>query len=125
MKVIIDTQVYLWYINGEKKLTSASKSVFESYDTDRLISVASMWEIAIKNSIGKLPLKVPFQNLFHRQGYNYIQISDAALNLLHKLPYYKHRDPFDRMLAAQCLSENISIISSDSAFDLYGVNRIW
>ena len=94
----------------------------------RLASVASVWEMAIKISIGKLILKTGTLAEF-------IEISPNQIDLLPvvaedavrvgELPMAEHKDPFDRLIAAQCLRQNIRLVSDDAAFDAYGVQRVW
>jgi PIN domain nuclease of toxin-antitoxin system len=93
-----------------------------------LASVASLWEVAIKHSLGKLHLSQSFEELFpHHPSVNSIVLLAIRLDHLTRivsLPFH-HRDPFDRLLVAQALVEEIPILSGDDAFDDYGVERIW
>jgi PIN domain nuclease of toxin-antitoxin system len=108
-------------------LSKKAKDLLES-EVDLLISAACLWEIAIKFSIGKLTLPNSFGNFIPSQIYkNDIQILPVTLPHLEKvstLPFH-HKDPFDRLIIAQSIVENLPIISSDGAFDLYGIERIW
>ena len=97
-------------------------------EVERLFSIASIWEIAIKTSLGKLSFDKPLEQFLPEQ----IAANDARLldiSLSHalrvaNLPFH-HRDPFDRMIIAQSLTENVPILSDDKAFDAYGIKRIW
>jgi PIN domain nuclease of toxin-antitoxin system len=127
MSYLIDTQAFIWYALGDAQLSSKAKSIIESNDT-RLISIATIWEMGIKVNIGKLTFKVPFDELIQTElAFNQYELLPIELNhifQLSNLPHH-HRDPFDRILIAQAISENIPIVSIDVAFDSYNVNRIW
>lgn len=127
MKLLLDTHTFLWFIDDTPKLSAAAKKLLES-DVDLMISAASLWEIAIKVSIGKLTLTQPFQEFIpdqlNRNSVKLLAISIAHLALVSSLPFH-HRDPFDRLMVAQAISEQLSIVSVDDKFDLYGVNRLW
>ncbi len=92
-----------------------------------LESIASLWEIAVKLSVGKLIMDEPFEDLISRpieiSGFVYLDIARSHTVRVMELPFH-HRDPFDRMLAAQALVEDIPVISVDSTFDRYGVTRL-
>lgn len=126
-RVLLDTNAFLYFINDDPALGKTAKDLLES-ETDLLISVASLWEIAIKFSIGKLSLPSSFANFIPAQiRQNDIDILPVTLSHLEKistLPFH-HKDPFDRLIIAQSFVEVTSIVSSDAAFDLYGVERIW
>ena len=126
-RVLLDTNAFLYFINNDPVLGKTARDVLES-EVDLLISSVSLWEIAIKFSIGKLTLPDSFANFIPSQiQQNDIEILPVTLPYLEKvstLPFY-HKDPFDRLIIAQSLVDNLPITSSDSAFDLYGVKRIW
>ena len=90
--------------------------------------MANLWEMAIKVSLGKLILSVPFEELIPNEikinGINILNINFKHIKAVVNLPFY-HRDPFDRLLIAQSLVENISLLSQDSHFDKYKIRRIW
>ena len=96
--------------------------------TKKFLSVASLWEIAIKLSIGKLTLSAPFNVLIPRQlslnGFELLDIEIDHTAVVAVLPFH-HRDPFDRLLIAQAAVEKMSVISVDTAFDAYPVTRLW
>lgn len=127
MKLLIDTHTFLWFVNDDPRLSTSALALLES-DDSVLLSIASVWEIAIKVSIGKLTLPQPFEHFIQEQ----LAVNDIALlpirlsdcNQVLELPFH-HRDPFDRMIIAQSLVENIPMISADSIFDSYGINRLW
>ena len=126
-RLLLDTNAFLYFINNDTALSKKAKKVVEA-EVDLLISAASLWEIAIKFSIGKLTLPDTFGNFIPTQIYqNNIEILPITLPHLEKvssLPFH-HKDPFDRLIIAQSIVENLPVISSDVAFDLYGIERIW
>jgi len=128
MNVLLDTHAFLWFMSGDSKLSAIAKQEIENPDNQKLVSVASLWEMGIKISLGKLTLQKPFNELIPRQiednGFELLNIKLDHISKLTLLAYY-HRDPFDRMLASQCLSDELPIISCDETFDNYIVKRIW
>lgn len=127
MRFLIDTHTFLWFVNDSPKLSTNAKSLMES-DNDLWVSIASLWEIAIKVNIGKLTLPNNYENFIPEQlALNDIEtlpIKMAHLATYTTLPLH-HRDPYDRLLIAQAMTEKVSIISADVAFDSYFVSRIW
>ena len=128
MRFLLDTHSLLWFLSGDSSLSGRVRRIVENPEYDILASIASLWEIAIKHSIGKLKLGKSFEDLFpHQLSIN--SISLLAIRLDHvtriaSLPFH-HRDPFDRLLVVQSLAEEIPILSGDDALDDYGVERIW
>jgi PIN domain nuclease of toxin-antitoxin system len=127
MKLLIDTHTFLWFVNDDLQLSTTAASLLES-DHTVLLSIASLWEIAIKVSIGKLVLPYPFEQFISEQlALNEITVFPiriADCDYVIRLPFH-HRDPFDRMIIAQALAEDIPIVSIDTAFDNYEVTRLW
>jgi PIN domain nuclease of toxin-antitoxin system len=127
MRVLIDTHILLWFISDDSQLSLTAKALLES-DADVLVSVASLWEIAIKVSIAKLRLPGEFEEFLSQQiNLNQIEILPIEiphLKVVSMLPFH-HRDPFDRLIAAQALASEIDLVSVDTIFDKYGVNRIY
>ncbi len=127
MRLLLDTHAFLWFVDDNPRLSAHAKALLES-DADLSLSLASLWEIAIKTSIGKLTLAHPFDLFISRQlpanGIELLNITTAHLARLTTLPFH-HRDPFDRLLVAQALTENLTIVSVDAALDNYGVTRLW
>ncbi len=128
MRLLLDTHAFLWFIMGSVNLSVDARVLIETPTNERLLSVASLWEIAIKTSLGKLTLSAPFDELIPAQlklnGIELLNIKVDHLSTLTTLPFH-HRDPFDRLIIAQTLVEKLSIISLDGAFDTYGVTRHW
>lgn len=120
MKVLLDTQAFLWFITDDPKLSALARRLIEDPNNERLISIASLWEIAIKMSLGKLVLVQPFDTLFPHQlllnDIDVLAIEIAHLKEVAILPF-RHRDPFDRLIIAQGLVEKLPIVSIDTQFD--------
>ncbi|MEW6738158.1 MAG: type II toxin-antitoxin system VapC family toxin [Acidobacteriota bacterium] len=128
MRLLLDTHTFLWFIMGNSKLSSSARTLIEDISNDKQLSIVSVWEMAIKVSIGKLSLAGPFEIIIPEQiknnGFDVMNIDISHINIVATLPMH-HRDPFDRLLIAQCMIEDLSIISADSAFDSYSVHRLW
>jgi PIN domain nuclease of toxin-antitoxin system len=128
MKVLLDTHAFLYFISGSPDLSAVARITIESPNNERLLSVASLWEIAIKVSIQKLQIGMTMSELVKREVHgNAIQvlaIEAEHLDRLSSLPFH-HKDPFDRLMIAQSFAANIPLISKDSAFKAYGVKTIW
>ncbi len=131
MKYLIDTHVFIWFVENSASLLQSVKDLIEDENSDIFISIASLWEISIKTSIGKLPMSRKFEDLVDVLNENLIEIlpiSFAHTVENNKLPFH-HRDPFDRIIIAQAIVENIDFISADAVFDEYlkekSVARIW
>lgn len=128
MRLLLDTHTFLWFIEGSNQLSEQARSLIEDLTNDRLLSTASLWEMAIKTSINKLELQDSFTDLVEYQirgnAMSILPITPLHLDILKTLPFH-HRDPFDRMIISQSLSEEIPILSKDAAFDSYGVERLW
>ena len=128
MKLLLDTHVILWFEEDAVQLPETVKAWIENEDNEKFVSIASVWEVAIKVGLGKLILGKPiedyFMDLLSRNGFTLMPISISYALRVHSLPPY-HRDPFDRMLVAQSLQEEMSIVSADPALDAYGLPRLW
>lgn len=124
---MLDTNAFLYFINNDPLLSEGSRQLLES-DAELLISSASLWEIAIKTSIGKLILPYSFGEFIPEQlRQNDIEILHITVPHLEKVSSltFHHKDPFDRLIIAQALVEALPVATSDAAFDPYGVQRIW
>ena len=128
MKFIADTHAFIWFIADSPQLSGTARKLLESADSERLFSIASIWEIAIKTSLGKLSFDKPLEQFLPEQiaanDTRLLDISFSHALLVANLPFH-HRDPFDRMIIAQSLTENLPILSDDHALDAYGIKRIW
>jgi PIN domain nuclease of toxin-antitoxin system len=128
MRALLDTHAFLWFITDDVRLSRPAEQLFENARYDLLLSMASVWEIAVKVGLGRLPLPLPIRSFLPRQlAENEIRLLPIKLDHAFEageLPVH-HRDPFDRMLVAQALTEQVPILSADVALDQYGVHRIW
>jgi PIN domain nuclease of toxin-antitoxin system len=127
MKALLDTHTFLWAIAGERKLSRRAQQIYTG-PNDLWFSVASLWEILIKVQAGKLPLPVPTGPYVVKSlAENRIEVLPIKLDhvlRLESLPSY-HRDPFDRILIAQSLEENLPLITADPVFEGYPAKVIW
>lgn len=128
MRLLLDTHTFLWFFVGDNSLSQTARTLIEDESNEKLFSIASLWEIAIKVSIGKLTLTAPFDDIFPDQlannGIDVPSVTPAHASAVTTLPFY-HRDPFDRLLIAQATIEQMELVSIDSAFDDYSVQRLW
>ena len=127
MNYLLDTHTFMWFINGEEELSAHARKTIEHKNSNNFISIASLWEIAIKLSIGKLKLKTPFIEIPEQISNNGFQILPLRFEdtlKLSTLPFH-HRDPFDRLLIAQSIANQLTIISKDKQFSDYGIDIIW
>ena len=128
MRYLLDTNALLWFLAGDEKLSGRAQQLIDNPSNEKFLSIVSLWEIAIKTGLGKLDLDKPFEQVFpERLDFNRIRILDIRVDSLVKLttlPFH-HRDPFDRLIIAQGLVENLPIISVDTIFDAYGIDREW
>ncbi len=128
MKFLLDTHSFLWFIEDNPRLSSTGRALMEAADNQLFLSAASVWEMAIKISLSKLRLSQPFEVFIPEQlSRNRIELLDITVQhaaVVSGLPFH-HRDPFDRLLIAQALTESLPIIGNDGAFDAYAVTRLW
>jgi PIN domain nuclease of toxin-antitoxin system len=128
MKLLLDTHVFLWFVLNDRQLTEVACSLISNPDNDVLISPATYWEIAIKVSLGKYQLPSSFEEWMEQQiqvnEFTILPISIAHAATIATLPFH-HRDPFDRLLVAQAITEAIALISADAALDSYAITRHW
>ena len=128
MKLLLDTHTFLWFINGSPQLSDYGRHLIEDESNERFVSIASLWEMSIKASLGKLLLNFSFADLFHDHiignAIEIIHILPQHLEILLDMPFH-HKDPFDRLIISQGISEDLQILSRDKTFDKYAVQRIW
>jgi len=125
MAFILDTHAFLWFVAGDKQLPESIKSKIIDINESCFLSVASLWEITIKNQIGKLTLGLSLEELFEyadRNRIEIIQISNEHLLTLSKLPGH-HNDPFDRIIISQAIAENLTLVSKDKGFKKYKIKQ--
>lgn len=118
MSYLLDTQILLWSIREPEKLSKKIHDILAGDKDNLFISIASLWEIIIKCSVGKLNIAPSFIDILHATGVPILPISKQHLHRLFTLPYH-HKDPFDRMLVAQAVAENLTLITSDQDLRRY------
>ena len=128
MKLLLDTHVFLWLRNEPEKIPLPIMNLYESMGSDVFLSMASIWEMQIKNQLGKLVLDLPLNELIDQQclknGLQILAIETTHIYALKNLPAH-HNDPFDRLILTQAQTENLTLISADSVFKHYDVDCIW
>jgi PIN domain nuclease of toxin-antitoxin system len=128
VKLLLDSHSFLWFIGGAPALSATGRALIEDEGNEKFVSIGSLWEIAVKASLGKLPLAKPFEQLIPEQlqinGFLVLGLTVEHTAKLAQLPFH-HRDPFDRMLVAQSLVENLPLVSKDDVLDADGIRRVW
>ena len=128
MRVLLDTHALLWYLSSDSRLSDKAIAVLGDHKTEAFVSIATLWELVIKISLGKIELAAPFEELFPSQleenGFELLPVEIQHLRRLSELPFH-HRDPFDRLLIAQAIEESLVILSVDEAFEAYPVAIAW
>ena len=128
MRLLLDTHSFLWWLDGNTRLPIAARRAISDPTNDKLISAASVWEIAIKHNAGKLEevgryvLDMP--SVLEGEGFEELPITVEDGVRAGMLPIL-HQDPFDRMLIAQALARDLAMVSVEPLFDRYGVRRVW
>jgi PIN domain nuclease of toxin-antitoxin system len=126
--LLVDSHTLLWAVDNPTQLTPAATTALHDPANDLLLSAATIWEIAIKVGVGKLLLGLPFRQWMNQAiadlSLTVLPISVEYADVQATLPRH-HGDPFDRLLVAQALTEGIPVVSVDTAFDPYGVTRLW
>ena len=128
MRVLLDTHAFLWWLVDSARLSRVAYRAIADEGNDILVSAASAWEITTKHRLGRLPegatAALDVAASIASQGFEGLAISVADAERAGRLPS-PHRDPFDRMLIAQTQGHSLAIVSVDSAFDSYAVQRLW
>ena len=126
MTLLLDTHALIWFLENDPRLPPNTRTQIETTPTV-FVSIASLWEIAIKANIGKLSLSFPFKTIAPNlitTGIAELPISFTDLEIYLSLPLH-HRDPFDRILIAQAMNHSLDFISQDTQMDAYPIQRIW
>jgi PIN domain nuclease of toxin-antitoxin system len=127
MQLLLDTHAFIWFINGDKKLSSKVNKAVTNIKNTCFISIASIWEIAIKYANGKLELESDFDAIAGFLADNEIQILPIDFEHVQQLLKLEdfHRDPFDRVIIAQAMTEGLTIATKDEQFVNYKVALLW
>jgi len=128
VKLLLDTHAFLWWVAASKELSRKARSAIGSARNECYVSVASAWEIAIKVSLGKLRIEGALDRFLPEQlaqnGFQALPIDLKHTARVATLPFH-HRDPFDRLLVAQAIEEELSVVTADPVFAKYGAKHIW
>jgi PIN domain nuclease of toxin-antitoxin system len=127
LNLLLDTHALLWWFTRDSRLSADAEGALSPTENIVYVSAAVAWELAIKTKSGKLnaqAILADFQRLLMERGFRRLTISTAHALRAGQLPLH-HRDPFDRMLVAQAQALNFPIVSADTVFDRYGIQRIW
>lgn len=126
MTLLLDTHALIWFLDNDTRLPASTRTQIETTPTV-FVSVAALWEIAIKTNIGKLDLAAPFSTIESNLvalGITQLSITFRDLEIYLSLPLH-HRDPFDRILIAQATNHSLSLVSQDTQMDAYAIKRLW
>jgi PIN domain nuclease of toxin-antitoxin system len=128
LRLLLDTHALIWAVDAPEKLGKAATEAIQSSSNQLYLGAGSIWELAIKISLDKLSLSIPFKSWIDR-AMQALEVSVIPITIDHAdaqagLPWH-HRDPFDRLLAAQAQVESLPLVSTDLVFDLHGVTQIW
>jgi PIN domain nuclease of toxin-antitoxin system len=124
---LLDTHTLIWFLEGDSSLSKKASHTIEDESRQKYISIASLWEIGIKLSLGKLMLKGSFENFLNELAQTDIQIlpiSPSHTLLVSQLEFF-HKDPFDRLIISKSLEDNLTVIGKDPNFPLYNVILHW
>jgi PIN domain nuclease of toxin-antitoxin system len=128
MALLLDTHAFLWWVDGAPRLSKRARAAIGRPGEQCVVSLASCWEMAIKISLGRLKLTSPVDRFVAEHmaanGFEPLALTLSHAARVATLPFH-HRDPFDRLLAAQALDESLAIVSADRIFTRYGVTRVW
>jgi PIN domain nuclease of toxin-antitoxin system len=128
VRALVDTHALVWFALSDSRLSATARTLLADPNNEVLVSPASYWEIAIKVNLGKWQIGVPYPDLIDSlwtvYSFQILPILPEHTARLIGLPNY-HRDPFDRLLAAQAMVGGMPIVSADATFDQYGVTRVW
>lgn len=128
MRLLLDTHAFLWFVLDEPQLSATARALIADPSNEIDVSPATYWEIAIKIRLEKYILPDPFQEFMEREiainRFNILHVESRHVAPLTTLPFH-HKDPFDRLLVAQAMVEQIPLVSNDSVLDAYPIRRLW
>ena len=125
--ILLDTHSLIWFLEGDNKISRSAVSTIENNPGPTYVSMATLWEIAIKTSIGKLDINLTYQDVLlaiDNNAFKIISISETDIAHIISLPFH-HRDPFDRLIIAQSQIHSFPIVTTDPYFKSYEVELIW
>lgn len=128
MNLLLDTHTFIWWVDEPEKLSSNALQALEDENNHLFLSLVSIWEMQIKIQLGKMKVNLPLKDLVESQeqanGLEILAITREHIFALDSLPFH-HKDPFDRLLLAQAIIENISIVTEDQKVSAYSVSVLW
>jgi PIN domain nuclease of toxin-antitoxin system len=127
VNLLLDTHAFLWFVAGDERLSTRARQAMESEDAELFLSAASIWEMAIKSSLGRLTLPVPLDEYIAEKlehGFRVLPVDWTHSVAVEKMAFH-HRDPFDRLLVAQSVAEGMALVSADPEFRQYKAKVIW
>jgi len=127
VRYLLDTHAFIWLATDDPQLSPAARAIFTDSSHDCFLSTASIWEMAIKASIGKLTFHTQLEHLVRGgldRGLRLLDVTSGHAYRVAHLPFH-HRDPFDRILVCQAMHEGMHLVSRDGRLDAYAVTRIW
>lgn len=128
MNLLLDTHAWLWFVLGDARLSSPARSQIADAAHVKYVSPASYWDVSIKISLGRYSLGMPYRDFMRRaitgNGFRFLHVSPRHTEIVTSLPFH-HRDPFDRLIIAQAISEGKTIVGDDAQFAPYGVPLLW
>ena len=122
-RLLLDTHAFIWWVSGNESLGPVARGLIANVDNQIFVSAATVWEMSIKQQLGKLIAPADLESVVERSGFGSLSIGLFHAQQAGSLPMH-HRDPFDRMLIAQAQAEGLTIVTQDSAFPAYGVRLI-
>ena len=123
-RLLVDTHALLWWLTDNPALPATARATIADSSSELLVSTASLWEIAIKRSIGKLRVSEDLPDKVAKRGFTWLPVRAEHVWAVRALPQH-HRDPFDRLLVAQALTERMPVVTADARFAAYGVEVRW
>jgi PIN domain nuclease of toxin-antitoxin system len=124
VRLLLDANSFLWWVAGSPRLSATAREAIGSGDNEILMTIGSLWEITIKRALGKLQFPHEFETVLRDEGFELLPVTYTHLRALESLPLH-HRDPFDRLLIAQSIAEDIAVATNDPKFALYDVKTLW
>jgi PIN domain nuclease of toxin-antitoxin system len=127
VRLLVDTHAFLWFVAGDPQLSARARRAMEVEENDWWLSTASVWEMSVKASLGRLRLPAAAHDYVEQkveQGLRVLSIDWPHAAATERLPFH-HRDPFDRLIVAQALVEGLALVTRDPVFREYGVTVIW
>jgi PIN domain nuclease of toxin-antitoxin system len=123
LRILLDSNALIWWLTGETRLTPEAAGVISSSSNEVFVSAASIWELSIKARLGKLQMPYDISQQMIRHRFLPLPISQEHALRVREMPLI-HKDPFDRLLIAQALTEGLAVVTSDEVFERYGVQVV-